>query len=116
MCDIDNGFLFSYGFKAIREESREDYTTPLTPPRGKSPVNVGSTILWNFKLILSYIPIISTIIGIASLILFRNALERKASSAGFVFRSICDIFYLTPLTFIFDTIANVGRLLSCCRK
>lgn len=80
-------------------------------PQGSS---VGNKVL-NIRNLLSYIPIVSTIVAIAMFIFFRD-LERSTFKSGMELRNVMDIFYLVPINFILDIIATLGRNLSQTSK
>lgn len=65
----------------------------------------------NIRKILSYIPIVSTIIGIAMFIINRN-LGSSSFKTGLGFRNFLDLFYLVPLTFLLDMIMSIGRAIA----
>lgn len=107
MSDFNNNFIGEFGFKTVPVH----YTAPGSTHIVDSSSTKAASILYNFKQMLSYLPLISTIVGIASLVLYLSHRDSSSVRAGKILRGICDILYLVPMTFLLDTIANIGRLI-----
>lgn len=102
MVDFNTNFWSTNGFRAIKSYENDADKTGTTDKK--------STAIFTAKQISSYIPIISTIVGLVGLIFLARHLENPSVKRGFIFRSICEILYLAPILLILDTIVNIGRL------